>query len=83
MKFRQPGRNLPGGKVGIVHRSGVKVEYLGESRIKFICPEGHVTREILKTGPRGFQKPMNPEMVKKLALYWADRVTYRCRKCKG
>jgi hypothetical protein len=68
---------------GKIWQEGVTVEYLGGSRIKFTCPAGHVTSETLTTGPHGFKRPMDPGMVAKLARYWSDRVTYRCKKCNG
>jgi len=69
-------------KSGIIWQENVGVEYLGESKIKFTCPLGHVTSENILVGPRGHKTPMNPVMVKKLAYYWKDRVSYRCKKCK-
>lgn len=63
-------------------QEGVRVEYLGGSRVRFTCPDGHVTTETLTVGPRGFKRPMYPPMAHKLANYWAQRVTYKCKKCQ-
>jgi hypothetical protein len=66
-----------------IWREGMKVEYLGDSKIRWTCPSGHVTTEIFKVGPKGFKRPCYPGMVKKMVKYWQDRVTYKCRKCKA
>lgn len=62
-------------------REGMKVEYLGNSKIRWTCPEGHVTTETFKVGPKGFRRPAHEGMVQKMVRYWQDRVTYTCRKC--
>lgn len=63
-------------------REGTKVEYLGDSKIRWTCPEGHVMTETLMVGPKGHKRPVYASMVEKMVRYWQDRVTYTCRKCR-
>lgn len=53
----------------------VKAEYLDGSRVRWTWPCGHNRVETLKIGPKGrgskrFQRPMAPELLRKLVPYW-------------
>ena len=60
-------------------KEGVKVEYLGGSRIAFTCPVGHRTVETIRN--KVTKKPFSPATVEMMARYWGDRISYKCKKC--
>lgn len=50
-------------------------------RAVFICPAGHLQRQshLMKRDPRGSMPAL--EIRRRMAWYWADGVSYPCRRC--
>ena len=58
-------------------------EYLGGTKFRFTCREGHT--HVKDMGDRRLQKHkrMTETACKMFADYWANRVSFPCRKCGG
>jgi hypothetical protein len=59
--------------------SGVKVERVGPTCVRFTCPHGHRSTHDYARGP--IAKRMPAEAMSFMVRYWADRVTHVCRQC--
>jgi len=65
----------------MVNVSG-KAEYLGGTKFRFVCPEGH--SHVKDVGAKSIpaHKRLNEYACKNIfASYWAQRVNFDCPKC--
>jgi hypothetical protein len=56
-------------------------EYLGGTRFKFTCPQGHATIQDFSRGPK--PKRLSETACVMMAKWWKDGVTVKCRKCNA
>jgi hypothetical protein len=61
------------------------VEDLGGSRLRFTCKTcGHTSTRKQLIGPRGMQKPYNPQLLAQMVRYWNANggATMSCLHCE-